>query len=114
MDVSGKLHAPAALTPGWKNRRLCGPQSRSRRFWKREESLKPTGTRTPMYVLTIPTELSRVSKFYIYDSFNDPVSTCEQWRLIALRYETGNYFEGVRRQTIPVQTDCRAQNVPGS
>jgi len=78
MDVSGKLLAPGALTPGWKKRRLGGSQSRSRRFWKRKTSLKPYGTRTPMYVVAIPTELSRVWKFYIYDSFNDLVSTCLQ------------------------------------
>jgi hypothetical protein len=50
LEVSGQLHAPAALPPGKSPRypfyrRLGGPQSRSGRY-EEENIFDPTGTRT--------------------------------------------------------------------
>jgi hypothetical protein len=52
MEVSGQLHAPAALPPGKEapiplDRTLGGPQSLSGRCGE-EKTLAPTGTRTPI------------------------------------------------------------------
>jgi hypothetical protein len=51
LEVSGELHAPAALPPGEEpryplDRRLGGPQSRPGRH-EEEKILDPTWTRTP-------------------------------------------------------------------
>jgi hypothetical protein len=58
LEVSGQLHAPAALLPGKEpphyplDRRLGGPQSRSGRRGE-EKILDPNGTQTPNPQLSI-------------------------------------------------------------
>jgi hypothetical protein len=53
MEVSGHLHAPAALPPGKDtlysfDGRLGGPQSRTGRGGEEEKFPYPTGNRTPV------------------------------------------------------------------
>jgi hypothetical protein len=75
VEVSGQLHAPAALSPGKSPRypfyrRLGGPQSRSGRYGE-VKIFYPTGTRTPApphrasspKPVAIPTELSRLPEW---------------------------------------------------
>jgi hypothetical protein len=72
MEVSGLLHAPAALSPGINkgkgslnplDMKLCGPQSRSG-FCGGERSVFPAGIRTVAFqVFAIPTELK--SKIFL-------------------------------------------------
>jgi hypothetical protein len=55
LEVSGQLHAPAALPPGKSPRypfyrRFGGPQSRSGRYGE-VKIFYPTGTRTPAHPL---------------------------------------------------------------
>jgi hypothetical protein len=60
MDVSGQLHAPAAVPP-----RINPRYSQDRMLWRREKSLAAARNRTPavLHVLVaIPTELSWLSK----------------------------------------------------
>jgi hypothetical protein len=59
MEVSGQLHAPGRFTPGkdpWYpvDRRLGGPQSRSRRGGEKKYILPPAGrpARSPVTILT--------------------------------------------------------------
>jgi hypothetical protein len=76
LEVSGQLHAPAALPPGKSPRyplyrRLGGPQSRSGQH-EEEKILDPTGTRTSTsqssspQPVAIPIALSRLMKRSMY------------------------------------------------
>jgi hypothetical protein len=62
MEVSGQVHAPAALNPGkspWYplDRRLGGPQNRPGRY-REKKNIAPAGNPTPaVQPVAIPTEL---------------------------------------------------------
>jgi hypothetical protein len=75
MEVSGQLHAPTALPPGWApltlDRRLGGPQSLSGRGVKEKESQPLLGIE-PRPFSPLP---SRCSELTAADLRNDPRAT---------------------------------------
>jgi hypothetical protein len=87
MEVSGQLHAPAAL-PQEKSpycpldRRLGGPQSRSGRSGEEKSPQSPPGFEPPnpdrpaRSPVAIPTELSRFSRLFYKDTNRLIVQVC--------------------------------------